>query len=73
MDLYPLLAFAHVLGAVGLFAALAIEVLAFSRLQRAATVAQARSWLALVRGQGRIAIGLAAALRPSRRRAPATT
>lgn len=54
MDLYPLLIFVHVLGAVGLFAAIGIEVLAFTRLQRAASVGQAQTWMALLRDQGRI-------------------
>lgn len=48
MDLYPLLIFLHVLGAVALFAALGIEVVALGRLRSATTPDVARAWLDLL-------------------------
>jgi hypothetical protein len=48
MDLYPLLIFLHVLGGVGLFIGLGIEVVAVRRLQRTVTADQARTWMGLL-------------------------
>lgn len=54
MDPYSVLIFAHVLGAVALFAALGIEVVAFRRLRRARTADQARTWMGPLREAGRL-------------------
>jgi hypothetical protein len=54
MDWYSVLLFAHVLGAVVLFAALGIEVVAFRRLRRARTADQARTWMGPLREAGRL-------------------
>ncbi|MGH2686579.1 MAG: hypothetical protein ACRDJP_14030 [Actinomycetota bacterium] len=54
MDLYSVLIFAHVLGAVALFAALGIEVVAFRRLRGARTADQARTWMGPLREAGRL-------------------
>jgi hypothetical protein len=54
MDPYSVLIFAHVLGAVALFAALGIEVVAFQRLRRARTADQARTWMGPLREAGRL-------------------
>ena len=54
MDLYSVLIFAHVLGAVALFAALGIEVAAFRRLRGARTAHQARTWIGPLREAGRL-------------------
>jgi hypothetical protein len=54
MDLYSILIFAHVLGAVALFAALGIEVVAFRRLRRARTPEEARTWMGPLREAGRL-------------------
>jgi hypothetical protein len=48
MDLYPLLIFLHLLGGVGLFIGLGIEVVAVRRLQRTVTADQARTWMGLL-------------------------
>jgi hypothetical protein len=54
MDLYSVLIFAHVLGAVALFAALGIEVVAFRRLRVAVAADQARTWMGPLREAGRL-------------------
>jgi hypothetical protein len=54
MDFYSLLIFLHVLGGVGVFVGLGIEVVALRRLERAVSVDQARSWVGLMREGGRI-------------------
>jgi hypothetical protein len=54
MDLYSVLIFAHVLGAVALFAALGIEVVAFRRLRGARIADQARTWMGPLREAGRL-------------------
>lgn len=57
MDLeavYPFAVFLHVVGAVGLGAAVGVEALALGRLRRAATTADARSWLRQLALGGRI-------------------
>ncbi len=46
--LYPLLVFVHLLGAVGLFAAIAVEALLLRRLRAAETAADARASLGLL-------------------------
>lgn len=54
MDLYPLLVFFHVLGAVGLFAALGIEAVAVARLGRTDAIEGARDALGLLRVNDRL-------------------
>lgn len=54
MTAYPLLVFVHVLGAVGIFAAIAIETAALERLQRAETPADARVWASLLALRSRL-------------------
>jgi len=54
MDWYSVLLFAHVLGAVVLFAAVGIEVVAFRRLRRARTAEQARTWMGPLREAARL-------------------
>jgi ABC-type multidrug transport system fused ATPase/permease subunit len=46
LDSYEILLFLHILGAMGLFAGLAIEAVAVTRLARANGVQQVRDWLA---------------------------
>jgi hypothetical protein len=53
MDFYSVLVFLHVLGGVGLFAGLGIEVVALRRLQGAVTLDQARTWLGVLRERGK--------------------
>lgn len=48
MNVYTFLKFVHVLGAVGMFAATAIEGVSLGRLQRAETAADARIWMGLL-------------------------
>jgi hypothetical protein len=48
MSLYPLLVFLHVLGAMGLFAAIAIEAVALERLRRADAPAGVREGMGLL-------------------------
>ncbi len=48
MNVYPFLIFVHVLGAVGIFAAIAIEAVSLGRLQGAETPADARVWVSLL-------------------------
>jgi hypothetical protein len=45
--LYPLVLFLHVVGAMGLFGAIALEALIVARLRRATVLEDARDWLAL--------------------------
>jgi hypothetical protein len=47
MSLYSILVFLHILGAVGLFAAIGIETVIVGRLKRADTPAAARIWVGL--------------------------
>jgi hypothetical protein len=54
MNLYSVLIFAHVVGAVVLFAALGIEVVSFRRLRRARTADQARTWMGPLGEAGRL-------------------
>ena len=54
MELYSVLIFAHVVGAVSLFAALGIEVAAFRRLRGVAAAGQARTWMGPLRDAGRL-------------------
>lgn len=55
MDIYPLLVFLHVLGAVGMFAAWGVEMVAVSQLRQAVTVDQARTAMGLRRGSAPMA------------------
>ncbi len=48
MSLYPVLVFLHVLGAMGLFAAIAVEAVALGRLRRADAPAGVRDGMALL-------------------------
>lgn len=48
MTAYPFIVFVHVVGAVGIFATIAIETVSLGRLQRAATPADARVWMSLL-------------------------
>lgn len=48
MSGYALLVFLHIVGALGMFAALGLEWAGLSNLRRAATVGQARDWLRLL-------------------------
>ncbi len=52
--LYPSLLFAHVVGAVGLFAAIAVEAVALAGLRRAEAVPDARRWLDLLSSSFRV-------------------
>lgn len=54
MDLYSILIFVHVLGAVALFASLAVEVVAVRRLRTAGTVEQARTWMGVLGDADRV-------------------
>jgi hypothetical protein len=54
MTLYSIALFLHVLGALGFFAALALEWTSLGALRRAETVEQARPWIALFRALGRM-------------------
>jgi hypothetical protein len=56
MDLYALLVFVHVLGAVGLFGGMSIEAVAIRRLLRTRGVDETRTWVGLLREGGRIAM-----------------
>ncbi len=63
MTAYPFLVFVHVLGAVGIFAAIAIETASLERLQRAETPADARVWVSLLALPSRLGpIGMVATL-----------
>jgi len=48
MDLYSIVLFLHIVGALGLFVALGIELLTVSRLRSAGTAEQAREWLSVL-------------------------
>lgn len=52
--MYSILLFLHIVGALGLFASLAIEQAGLVNLRRAQTIAQAREWLSLLRTLQRI-------------------
>jgi hypothetical protein len=52
--LYATLVFTHVVGAAGLFSAIAIEALSLRRLQQAETPADARLWLGVLAVPGRL-------------------
>jgi hypothetical protein len=54
MMVYPFVIFVHVLGAVALFAAIAIEAVSIGRLQRASTPADVRVWMGLLTSRGRL-------------------
>jgi hypothetical protein len=54
MIVYPFVIFVHVLGAVGIFAAIAVEAVSVGRLQRAGTPADARVWMGLLALPGRL-------------------
>jgi hypothetical protein len=54
MSVYTIALFLHVLGALGMFAALGIEWAAAGPLQRATDVAQARPWIGVLRSLGRL-------------------
>src|SRR5215467_12257166 len=47
--MYSIFLFLHIVGALGIFASLAIEQAALVNLRRASTIAQAREWLSLLR------------------------
>lgn len=48
MSSYPLVVLVHVLGTVGIFAAIGVEVASLERLRRATTPQEARLWLGLL-------------------------
>lgn len=52
--MYSTFLFVHIVGALGLFASLAVEQAALFHLRRAGTNAQAREWLSLLRAMRRI-------------------
>jgi hypothetical protein len=52
--MYSILLFLHIVGALGIFAALAFEQAGLFNLRRARTNAQAREWLSLLRALRRI-------------------
>jgi hypothetical protein len=52
--MYSILLFLHIVGALGIFASLAIEQAALLNLRRASTTAQAREWLSLLRALQRL-------------------
>lgn len=52
--MYSISLFLHIVGALGLFASLAIEQAALVNLRRAASTEQAREWLSLMRALQRI-------------------
>jgi len=62
MNLYPVLVFLHVVGAVGVFAAIGIEAVALPRFRRADTVAGVRTWMGLMRIHGKLASMMAVVL-----------
>lgn len=64
MNIYPILVFIHVLGAVGLFAALGMELIGMGRLRAAETTGEIRASLAplaVPRRLGPTALGIAVA------------
>ena len=54
MSLYTFLLFAHILGVLGLFIGMGLQWISILRLRRASTVRQAREWIGLARGAGRL-------------------
>ena len=48
MNVYSIVLFLHIVGALGLFVALGIEFLTLSRLRSAGTAEQAREWLSVL-------------------------
>ena len=54
LSLYHLLVFLHVLGAIGIFVALAIESVSLGRLRNAATLVEARAWVDVHKLSGRL-------------------
>ena len=54
MSLYSTALFLHIVGALGLFAALALEWTGLSNLRRAGSVGQFREWLGLLQGLRRV-------------------
>jgi len=54
VSMYSVLVFLHIVGALGLFASIAIEQASLAGLRRASTGAQVREWLAVIRGLGRL-------------------
>jgi hypothetical protein len=54
MNIYSILVFFHVLGAVGIFAALGIEAAAFGRFRGAQTPVDVRTWMGLMAVNSRL-------------------
>ena len=54
MSLYSISVFLHIVGALGLFAGIALEQVGLRGLRRASTVAQAREWVRVLGGLRRI-------------------
>lgn len=54
MTVYSIALFLHVVGALGIFAALGVEWAAAGALRGAADVAQARPWIGVLRSSGRL-------------------
>ncbi|HMA22472.1 MAG TPA: hypothetical protein VKP00_00725, partial [Gemmatimonadaceae bacterium] len=52
--MYSISLFLHIVGALGIFASLAIEQAGLVNLRRASTTAQAREWLSMLRVTQRI-------------------
>jgi hypothetical protein len=52
--MYQLFLFLHIVGALGLFAAIALEWTSLARLRRATTVGQAREWIGIAASLGRV-------------------
>lgn len=52
--MYSVLVFLHIVGALGLFASIAVEQVSLAGLRRATTGAQAREWLGVIGGLGRV-------------------
>lgn len=54
MTLYTLALFAHILGVLALFIGIGLQWISVLRLRQARTAAQAREWVGLARGVGRL-------------------
>ena len=54
MSMYSVLVFLHIVGALGLFASIAVELASLAGLRRATTGAQVREWMGVIRGLGRV-------------------
>lgn len=54
MTLYLIVLFLHIVGALGMFAAFALEVISLARLRRASTSERAREWLGVYSGVQRL-------------------